>query len=122
MMYPSTRIDRSCWRDFAPAIALLVISAMAVVAITLSPSGDEGQYVVVAPPWYNRTKTLIMASSTGGDVVDVGYFANVAIVHSNNLRFVAALYHSGAWLVIDPMELRGCLGFKQRAAPNSGGM
>ena len=122
MTYSNADTDRGHWRDFAPAIALLVASAGAIFMAAFSPSGDRGQYAVLAPPWYSRAQTLKLAVMAGGDVVDVGNLVNVVIVHSESPEFVAALYHSGAWLVVDPLELRGCLGFKPTSAFKSGGV
>jgi len=120
--YLSARNYARRWGDFAPAISLLVVSAAAIFMAALSPSGDRGQYAVLAPPWYTRAQTLKLAILAGGDVIDVGNLMNVVIVHSASPQFVAALYHSGAWLVVDPLELRGCLGFKSRPALKSGGV
>ena len=122
MTYASAYTDRRRWRDLAPAIALLVASAGAIFMAAFSPSGGRGQYAVLAPPWYSRAQTLKLAVMAGGDVVDVGNLQNVVIVHSASPRFVAALYHSGAWLVVDPLELRGCLGFRPTSAFTSGGV
>jgi hypothetical protein len=118
----SAGTDQRRLGDFAPAIALLVVSVGAIFMAAFSPSGDRGQYAVLAPPWYSRAQTLKLAVTAGGDVVDVGNLQNVVIVHSGSPRFVAALYHSGAWLVVDPLELRGCLGFKPTPALKSGGV
>src|ERR1700686_2894063 len=111
MKYPTARTDRRSWLDFAPAIALLVVSAGGILMTGLSPSGDHGQYAVVAPPWYNLTQTVGLVATAGGDIVGLGNIAVVVIAHSENPGFVRALYRAGAWLVIDPVGLRGCLGF-----------
>jgi hypothetical protein len=106
-------INHSGWRDLAPAVALLFLSAVGVLAAGLSPTGDHGQYVVVAPPWYDAAETAALIGATGGDIVEFGGFPNVVIAHSKSPLYVRALYRGGAWLVIDPQRIRGCLRFDQ---------
>jgi hypothetical protein len=109
--------DKRCWRDFVPAAALLVVSSVGILVATLTPSADHGQYAVIAPPWYNLAQTVGLVGKAGGDLVDFGGLANVVIVHSANPSFVRALYRAGAWLVLDPVSLRGCLGFERDPTP-----
>jgi hypothetical protein len=113
MKYPTARPNNRCWLDFAPAIALLIVSFGGIFIANFSPSGDRGQYAVVAPPWYNLTQTARLVGRAGGDIVDFGGLANVVIAHSEIPGFIPALYRAGAWLVIDPVAVRGCLGFAQ---------
>lgn len=101
------------WRDFIPAAALMV-GVIAIIAVArLWPSGDRGQYAVIAPPSYDLGQTVRLVRAAGGSIVDVGGLKNVVILHSADKNAVAALYHAGAWLVIDPQLLRGCAGFHQ---------
>lgn len=101
------------WHALAPAVVLMIVSSVGVSAATLWPSGERDQYAVVAPPSYNMGRTVQLVHAAGGDIVEVGGLTNVLIVHSADRNFVAALYQAGAWLVIDPLQLRGCLGFSQ---------
>jgi hypothetical protein len=94
-----------------PALALLIVSAIAIVAAGFSPTGAGGQYALIAPPWFDQGQTMQLAGAAGGDVVDIGGFSNVMIVHAKDPNIVRALYAAGAWLVLDPARLRGCLGF-----------
>jgi hypothetical protein len=120
MRDPTARTNRRGWLDFGPAIALLIVSAVGILMSALSPSGDRGQYAVVAPPWYNFAQTAGLVATAGGDIVDFGAVEDVVIAHSDNPEFVGALYRAGAWLVIDPVGLRGCLGFARGSARRSG--
>jgi hypothetical protein len=120
MRQPTSKTEERSWWDFAPAIALLIISAVGIFVSALSPTGDRGQYAVVAPPWYNLTQTIGLVAAAGGDIVDFGGIAAVIIVHSEHPGFIRALYHAGAWLVFDPVGLRGCLGFARDVPRTSG--
>jgi hypothetical protein len=103
-----------------PAAALLVVSVAAIVLAGFGPTGAGGQYAVVAPPWFDLAHTMQLANAAGGDVVDVGGLANVVIIHSGDPKIVGALYAAGAWLVLDPGRVRGCLDFAAPVAAISG--
>ncbi|WCT78588.1 hypothetical protein [Novosphingobium humi] len=103
------------WRDLIPAAALMIAVTAAIAVATLWPSGDRGQYAVIAPPSYDLGRTIGLVRAAGGSIVDVGGLTNVVILHSADKNAVNALYHAGAWLVIDPQLLRGCAGFHQVA-------
>jgi hypothetical protein len=103
-----------------PATALLVFGALGISAATLSPSSARGQYAVMAPPWYDLAQTVALVAAAGGDLVDLGGLTNIVVVHSSEPGFVRALYRAGAWLVLDPGLLRGCLGWDRKPAPVSG--
>jgi hypothetical protein len=102
-------------RDLGPAAALLFFGMTALLVAMLSPSGKDGQYAVIAPPWYRLGQTIALIQKADGGIVDMAGPANMVIAHSKSPDFVHALYASGAWLVIDPMRLRGCVGFRQKA-------
>jgi hypothetical protein len=120
MRDPTARTNRRSWLDFAPAITLLIVSAVGILLSALSPSGGRGQYAVIAPPWYSFAQTAGLVATAGGDIVDFGAIADVVIAHSDSPGFVGALYRAGAWLVIDPVGLRGCLGFARDSTRRSG--
>jgi hypothetical protein len=90
-----------------PALALLAVTVVATCVGGLWPSGRTGQYAVIAPPWFDLGRTVQLAAAADGAVVAVGGWSNVAVVRADSLW---ALYAAGAWLVLDPGKLRGCLG------------
>ncbi|MBY8821606.1 hypothetical protein [Sphingomonas colocasiae] len=109
------------WRDLVPAAALLLVGLIGLVAATLAPTGRDGQYVVVAPPWYDLPETLALIRRADGGIVDAGGPDAMVIVHSDDPGFIDAAYRAGAWAVIDPMRLRGCVGFRPASTPAQGG-
>lgn len=109
------------WRDLVPAAALLFVGLIGLAAATLAPTGRDGQYAVVAPPWYDLPETLALIRTANGGIVDAGGPGNMVIAQSDDPAFVDAAYRAGAWAVIDPMRLRGCVGFRPASAPAQGG-
>lgn len=98
----------SGWRDFGPAVLLLVVGIGALVAATLNPSGRDGRYAVIAPPWYDAGETLTLIQRAGGRIAAINAANGVVIAYSETPGFVGDLYRAGAWLVLDPVQLRGC--------------
>jgi hypothetical protein len=92
-----------------PALALLAVTVLATCVAGLWPSGRSGQYAVIAPPWYDLAQTIQLAGAADGVVVAVGGWSNVVVVQADGPRALWALYAAGAWLVLDPGKLRGCL-------------
>jgi hypothetical protein len=99
------------WRDLIPATALLILGLALFVVVGLGPVAGRDQYAVVAPPWYGVEQTAALVSAAGADIVDAGGLGNVLIVRGSGADFAGSLYRNGAWLVLDPQHLRGCLGF-----------
>jgi hypothetical protein len=122
MRYHLTLAERRHWYDVAPAAVLLIVSAIGVFIAGLSPSENQGQYAVMAPPWFSLAQTAGLVALAGGDIIEVGGLSSVIIAHSVNPTFVHSAYRAGAWLVIDPVRLRGCLGFDQNSKPMPGGL
>ena len=95
-------------RDLLPALVLLLLSLVGVTVAGLAPRDPSGQVAVIAPPWYGFDETAALVAGVEGAIVEEGGFGNVLIAQSTEPGFVRRLYGAGAWLVLDPMVLRGC--------------
>ncbi|MCG2842114.1 hypothetical protein L6Q21_14085 [Sandaracinobacter sp. RS1-74] len=98
------------WREMAPALALLALGLTGLAAAYLTPGGSGGQYAVVAPPWYGPGRTFDLVAAAGGRIAYAGGPGNLVVAWSDEPGFAGRLYGAGAWLVVDPMRLRGCRG------------
>lgn len=107
-------------RHFLPALALALFSASSIFAVTLASPPQGGQMAVIAPPWFDLGETAAIVVNAGGRMVEVGGFGNVLVAYSEDPGFSAALYRAGAWLVVDPARLRGCLGLNDAPAAMEG--
>ena len=103
-------ISRNPWSGLLPSAALLLCSAFAALMVGLAPTAGQTQFAVITAPWWDLSRTAALVGAAEGDILDVGGLPNVVIAHSDAPGFVAALYEQGAWLVLDPVLLRGCLG------------
>jgi hypothetical protein len=102
---------RGVWAGLLPAATLLLSSTLGLLIIGSAPQAGQTQLAVVAAPWKSLVQTAEMIGAADGVIVEAGGLPNVIIAHSDDPGFVDALYRAGAWLVIDPILLRGCLGF-----------
>ncbi len=101
---------RSAWVPLMPAALLLAASLFGSMAIGLMPRAGATQYAVLGPPWLGPGRMLALVDEAGGVPLDTGGWPNVVIARSDAPDFAAALYRAGAWLVLDAVRLRGCLG------------
>jgi len=111
---PDRHGNRHAWRDLAPAAALLLVGLIGLLWASLPTSSANGQYVVIAPPWWSLSETITLASSADAGFLEVGRFSNVVIAASDNPGFVAAARSAGALFVFASPRLAGCLRSQSR--------
>ena len=63
----------------------------------------------VFPPWTTAEAALAEVAEADGLVVRRGILASILVVHGERPDLVRRLYAAGAWAVIDPVALGGCL-------------
>ncbi|HTH99560.1 MAG TPA: hypothetical protein VL752_01335 [Acidisoma sp.] len=97
------------WRQFVPAGLLLLASVLAITFLVAQPAKGQKQLAVLLPPWDGPLQAASLVARAGGVLVDSGGIPSVFIVASNRPDFTAALYHAGAWLVMNPITAHGCL-------------
>jgi hypothetical protein len=100
--------ERVSVHDFIPAAVLLALGIIALSVAKLYPSGDGHQYAVVAPPWLTLGQKVSLVQSARGKIVEMSGARHVVVAYSEDPDFVRELYRAGAWLVLDPVNLRGC--------------
>ena len=96
-------------------LALLVVSLLGALAIGLAPRPGQAQFAVIGAPWAGLEGMVALVAIAEGAVVDAGSLPNVIFAQSDSPDFAAAAYRAGAWLVLDPVLLRGCLGSGREA-------
>ncbi|MBL6458762.1 hypothetical protein JMJ55_25845 [Belnapia sp. T6] len=93
-----------------PAALLLMASLFGIMAVGLMPRTGATQCAVLGPLWLGPGHMLALVDEAGGILLNTGGWHNVVIARSDDPGFAAALYRAGAWLVLDAVRLRGCLG------------
>ena len=89
--------------------ALLLVSWLMVAALSLAPRPDADVVAVVFPPWWDEGRALLTAASTGAAIIRSGALPTILVVQPADRDGRARLRRAGAWLVLDPQALGGCL-------------
>jgi hypothetical protein len=97
------------WRDLVPAALLLLLTVVAIFAVTMSADARSREVAVIAPIWADEAEVAEIVAQSGGNIVATAGFSNIIIAQSDAPDFVSALYESGAWWVLDAVKLRACL-------------
>ncbi|GAC1346091.1 MAG: hypothetical protein NVSMB18_27350 [Acetobacteraceae bacterium] len=88
-------------------IAVCIGSAFVTVAITLTPQADA-PVAAVFPPWWEGTRAF-EAAATAGSIVRFGALRFIVVVAPEAGPIAPQLRRAGAWLILDPQALGGCL-------------
>ncbi len=87
-------------------IAPLVLGALSLwVALHAAAAPTDGPVAALFPPWWGMSDT-VLAASGAGQVVRAGALPFIAVVAQADRP---ALRRAGAWLLLDPLALAGCL-------------
>jgi ABC-type nitrate/sulfonate/bicarbonate transport system substrate-binding protein len=90
------------------AIVLTVASVAAMAALQMRPRAGT-QVAAVFAPWTSGQHAIARVAQAGGLVVRRGIIDTIVVVQSDDPRLIDRLYAAGAWAVIDPAALGGCL-------------
>jgi hypothetical protein len=97
-------VSRKGWIVIAANAAVITSVLLATIVV---PKGAS--VVVVASPWGGADRALRIIAESGGALVEGGRFDWIALAHSEEKNFPSKLMERGAWLVLDPTFLAGCL-------------
>lgn len=104
-------------RDAWAAIALLFGSTIFMGVLMLTgPVEPNRTLAAFYPPWLDRTEVLGAVSAAGGAMLRHGGIETVALVRLDSPDAADRLKNAGAWAVVDPAGLFGCVGLKESAA------
>ena len=102
------------------AVALTAASIVAMAALQARPR-DGTQVAAVFSPWTSGEHALARVAQAGGLVVRRGIVDAVVVVQGDDAGLIDRLYAAGAWAVIDPAALGGCLAGRADFAGYGGG-
>jgi len=94
----------------ALAAAMLMGSVVATAALAIAPGADQAAPVAALfPPWWTAEEAYVAAASTGGAIVRQGALPSLLVVQSAEPGFRGRLRAAGAWVLLDPKAVGGCL-------------
>lgn len=94
---------------------------LAAILIALVPLGllampTSRTVAVLGSPGQNMAA---LVAGAGGSILSMGGWSNIIVATDGPPDLVARLYASGAWLVIDASEARGCAPVSRAPAPRA---
>tara|TARA_E500000305_G_scaffold11457_1_gene7863 strand:- start:256 stop:600 length:345 start_codon:yes stop_codon:yes gene_type:complete len=103
-------------RDTLAATALLLCSILFMAGLMLTTPVTRGEAIAaVFPPWLNKSEILGAVSVAGGRMLRHGGVQSVALVRLDSPDAVQRLKNAGAWAVVAPAGLFGCVGLTGEA-------
>ena len=101
-------ISASRWPAWLNAAALLVVSWVAIAALSLQVRPGAEIVAVAFPPWWDAQEVFIAAASANAAIVRVTTIPSLLVVRPDNQGGLARLRQAGAWLTIDPQAIAAC--------------
>ncbi|WP_193184442.1 hypothetical protein [Nisaea sediminum] len=100
-------------RDAVGAVALLIVSSAFLAGLMLTaPVRSDQTVAAIFPPWFDKSSVLGAVSEAGGSMLRHGGTNNIALVRLERPDASERLRNAGAWAVVDPGGLFGCIGVK----------
>lgn len=100
-------------RDALGATSLLIAStAFLAVLMLAAPVQSDRTLAAVFPPWFDKASVLVAVSQAGASMLRHGGTDSVALVRLDHPDAAERLRTAGAWAVVDPGGLFGCVGVK----------
>ena len=107
-MERGTTISASQWPAWLNAAALLVVSWVAIAALSLQVRPGAEIVAVAFPPWWDAQEVFIAAASANAAIVRMTAIPSLLVVRPDNQDGLARLRQAGAWLTIDPQAISAC--------------
>jgi hypothetical protein len=95
-------------RPLLAAILLLLVSTATLAGLEARPR-DGRDVAAVYPPWMTGASAFERVAQAGGAIVRAGALDTILVAHGDDPDFAVRLRDGGAWLVLDPLALGGCL-------------
>ena len=110
MSRTESRAQGPGFASYVPAILLVLISTVALGALQMRPSDRTGdQVAIIFAPGTSLVEAIEEIAVADGSVVRAGALSNIVVAVGSAPDFSDRLLKQGAWLVVNPYGLGGCL-------------
>jgi hypothetical protein len=97
------------WSAWLGAAALLVVSWIAIAALSLQIRPGAEVIAVAFPPWWSTQQIFHAAASANAAIVRMTAIPAILVVRPNDRNGLPRLREAGVWLAIDPRAVAACL-------------
>ena len=97
------------WPAWLNASALLVVSWLAIAALSLQIRPGTEIVAVAFPPWWGSQQVFLAAASANAAIIRMTAIPAVLVVRPDDRDGLTRLREAGAWLTIDPQAVAACL-------------
>jgi hypothetical protein len=98
------------WPAWLNATALLLVSFVAIAALSLQVRPGAEVVAVVFPPWWSSQQALLAATSANAAIVRMTALPAILVVRPDDHEGLTRLHQAGAWFAIDPQAVAACFG------------
>jgi hypothetical protein len=109
MMGHGNSIEAARWPAWLNAAALLLLSWIAIAALSLQIRADAEVVAVAFPLWWSTQQAFQAAASANVRIVRTTAIPAVLVVRLGDGAGLTRLREAGAWLAIDPRAVAACL-------------
>ena len=100
------RVDRSIWLT---PVSLLLVSWLAIGAMSLRLPRGAQVAAVIFPPWWTAHQALSAAAAAHAAIIRTGAIPSILIVQPAPGDGLERLHAAGIWLALNPQAVGGCL-------------
>jgi hypothetical protein len=105
---PKLTSSQTRWPAWLNATALLIVSFMAIAALSLHVRPGDDVIAVVFPPWWNTQQAMLATAAANAAIVRTTGVPAILVVRPDDHEGLTRLYQAGAWLAVDPKAIAAC--------------
>ncbi|MGY6646731.1 MAG: hypothetical protein ACXIVD_16090 [Salinarimonas sp.] len=90
-------------------IAFVLMTLGAPLALVAGPKDVNAGVAVVFAPWIDEATAMSRVGEAGGAVIRAGNLGFISVVMPDSPEFANDIRKAGAWLLLDPQVVGGCL-------------
>ncbi len=102
-------IPISRWPAWLNAAALLLVSWLAIAALSLQIGPDAEIVAVAFPPWWSAQRAFLAAASADAAIVRMTAVPSLLVVRPDRHDGLMRLRKAGVWFAMDPRAIAACL-------------
>jgi len=96
------------WPAWLNAGLLLLLSWIAVAALSLQVRAGAEVVAVAFPPWWSAQQVFLATASANAAIVRTSALTSILIVRPDTSDGLTRLRDAGVWLAVDPQAIAAC--------------